>query len=215
MAYGYNLQEIRAAQFAKKPLQQMRANAAKMGVMQKENTLAFFGETASNIPGFLSNPNIGTYTVPNDGTGASKLWSTKTADQIIRDMNGITNKIAVDTKGVFSADTLLLPLEQYTYIASTARSSTSDTTILKYFLDNNPFIKMVEWVNELDQAGTASADVMVAYKKDPMVLTMEIASDFEQLEPEKRGLEWVVDCIERFGGILIPYPLAVVKGEGI
>ncbi len=215
MSYGYNVKEIRSAKFAGKPLEQMRANAAKMGVMQKENQLAFLGETASGLPGFLSNANIGTYTVPNDGTGSSKLWTAKTPALIIRDINGIVNKIFSDTKGIFTADTLLLPLAQYALISSTPRSDNSDTTILEFVLKNNPSLKAVEYVNELLAAGSGSTDVMVAYKKDPMVVTMEVVSDFEQLEPEKRGLEYVIDCVEEFGGILIPYPLAVAKGEGI
>ena len=132
-------------------------------------------------------------------------------------MNALVNKAFSDTKGTFVTDTLLLPPTQYALIASTARSDNSDTTILEYFMKNNPFIKTVEWVNEMTGAGviTPGADVMLAYKKDPNVLTQEIASDFEALEPEKRNLEYVIDCIEKFGGVIVFYPLAIVKGEGI
>lgn len=217
-AYGYNLQEIQSARMAGKPLEQRRSDAAKRAVMQKESAVAWSGEAASGLPGLLSNANIGSYTVPADGTGASKLWTTKTPALILRDMNALVNKVFSDTKGVFTADTLLLPLAQYALIAATPRSDTaSDTTILAYFLKNNPFIKSVEWVNEMLAAGTITpgADVMLAYKKDPMVLTQEIADDFKQLEPEKRNLEYVIDCVERFGGVIVYYPLAIVKGEGI
>ena len=206
-SYGYNYKEINAAKFAGKPLEQKLANAAKMGMLQKENRLAFFGEAASGIPGFLSNANIGTFTLPADGTGASKTFASKTADQIIRDMNSVVNKVFVDTKGVWSADTLVLPLAQYALIASTPRSTTSDTTILSFFKASNPFIKEVIPANEMFQAGTASADVMVAYAKNPDVLTMEVAEDFRQHEVEKRGLEYVVACTEEYGGILIYQPL--------
>lgn len=214
-SYGYNIQEIKASRMAGKSLEQRRANAARRAVLQTESSVAWNGDTASGLPGLLSNANIGTYTVPADGTGASKLWSTKTPDQIIRDMNGIVNKIMEDTKGVFMADTLLLPPAKFNYIASTARSANSDTTILKYFLANNPFIKSVEWVNELTGAGSGGVDLMLAYRKSPDVLTQEICEDFNQLEPEKRGLEYVIDCTERYGGVIIYYPVAIAKGEGI
>lgn len=216
-SFGYNLQEIQAAKMANKPLEQRRADAARRAVLQKESVVAWRGETASGLPGLLTNANIGVYTVPADGTGSSKLWSMKTSDLILRDMNGIVNKIFSDTLGVFEADTLIMPAAQYALISSTARSSTSDTTILAYFLANNPFIKMVTWVNDMLAAGvtTPGADVMLAYKKDPMVLTLEVADDFKQLEPEKRNLEYVIDCVERFGGVIVYYPLAVARGEGI
>lgn len=214
-SYGYNIDEIKAAQFAGLALEQRKANAAKRAIAQLENDLVWFGDSAAGMNGLLSHPNIGSYTVPNDGTGASKLWSTKTADQILRDLNEMVNKVVADTKGVHIADSLLLPVEKYTYIASTRLSTASDTTILDYFKQHNPFIKNVDWLNELKGAGTGGVDVMVAYKRDPEVLTMEVVEDFNQLPVQERNLEFIVNCGERFGGLLVYYPLAVIKGEGI
>jgi len=212
-SYGYNVDEIRSAQFAGVSLEQRKANAARRAVSQLENDLVWFGDVASGIVGLINHPNIGSYTIPNDGTGPSKLWANKTPDQIIRDLNGVANKAMADTLGIHAADTLLLPIAKYTYIASTPRSANSDTTILQYFLQNNPFIKSVEWVNELQGAGTGGVDVMIAYKKSPDVLTMEVVEDFEQLPVQERNLEFVVNCGERFGGTLVFYPLAITKAE--
>lgn len=215
-AYGYNIQEIRAARMAGKPLEQRRAGQARRAIEQLANKLAFFGDAAAGIIGLLSNPNVSTVTLPADGTGASKLWSTKTPDQILRDMNLVANSIVANTKGVEVPDTMLLPIEQYNYIASTARSANSDTTILAFFKANNPYVKNVEWLNELDNAGTGGVlDVMVCYRKDPDAIQVEVPSPFEQLEPEKRGLEYIIDCLMRFGGVSIFYPLSVAKAEGL
>jgi len=134
---------------------------------------------------------------------------------IIRDLNLVMNSIFVNTLGTDVGDTMLLPLVQYSYIASTPRSSTSDTTILEFFLKSNPFVKMVDWLNQLKDAGGAGIDYMVAYKRDPEVLQLRIPSDFEQLEPEKRNLEYIIDCLESFGGVEIYYPLCVSYGSGI
>lgn len=215
-SFGYNIQEIRASRMAGKSLEQRRASVARRAIEQLANRLAFFGDTASGIVGFITHPNISTVTLPADGTGASKLWSTKTPDQILRDMNLVANSIVSNTKGVEVPDTMVLPIEQYNLIASTPRSANSDTTILKYFLTNNPYIKTVSWLNELDNAGTGGVlDVMVAYRKDPDALQVEVPSPFEQLEPEKRGLEYVIDCLMRFGGVSVYYPLSVAKAEGL
>lgn len=214
-AYGYTIKEIRSSAMVGKKLDQRRSNAARRAIAQAENKYAFSGDTATGLPGFLSNPNVPTVTLPADGTGSSKLWSTKTPAQILRDLNLLANAPAVNTKGVEVADTLLLPLQQFTLIASTPRSDNSDTTILKYFLANNPFIKQVEWVNELAGAGSAGSDRAVAYRRDPMALTLEVPSDFEQLEPEKRNLEYIIDCIESFGGVIIYYPLSIAFGDGL
>lgn len=212
-SYGYNYQEMRAAAFSNVPLEQRRANAARRSIAQLENSIAFFGDAVHGLGGFISNPNISTVTIPDPGSGTE--WVNKTPDEILSDMNLAANSVVEGSLGVEMPDTLLLPLAQYNLVASTARAANSDTTILNYFLQNNPYVKMVEWVNELKDAGTGNADVIMAYRRDPEVLTMEVPSDFQQLELQVKGLEYTIPALERFAGVLIYYPLAIAKGEGI
>jgi hypothetical protein len=213
-SYGYNVIEMRNAAYGNVPLEQRRSNAARRAIAQLENSIAFFGDTASGLLGFFNAPNITSVSIPNDGTGASKAWSTKTPDQILRDMNLIANTVVSTSLGIEIPDTMLLPLVNYNYVASTARSANSDTTILNYFLQNNPYIKEVEWVNELATAGSGSVTRSMAYRRSPEVLTMEVPSDFEQLELQILNLEYKVPCIERFAGVLVYYPLAIAFGDG-
>lgn len=214
-SYGYNLQEIRAAKYAGKPLEQRRANAAKRAISQAENQIAWFGNSDYNLQGFLSNPNVGQYTLPADGTASSTTLLSKTPDQILRDLNGIVNQVFAVTKGVEQPNTMLLPLTQFAYISSTARSANSDTTILEYFLQNNPFIKDVDWLNELKGAGPGPTDLAVAYVRDPDHLTLEIPQDFEQLNVQEKGLEFVIPCHQRIGGVIMYYPLACIQAAGV
>ncbi|QMV49872.1 MAG: major capsid protein [Mu-like cryoconite phage AB09] len=218
-SYGYNLQEIRAAKMVGKPLEQRKANHAKKAIMQLENTIAFFGDADHGLGGFLSNPNITVVSVAANGNqnGAvnSTLWVNKTPDQILADMNQVSNTPFNLTKGVETADTVLLPLEQYTLISSTARSANSDTTILDYFKKNNPFIKEVTWLNEMKGVGMSGTNAMLAYRRDPDALTLEIPQDFEQLPVQERGLEFEIACHSRIGGVIIYYPLSIARGDGI
>ena len=214
-SYAYNFQEIRSATLTGMNLQQSRANAARRAILQLENQIALQGDADNNLSGFLTNPNITTTAVANDGDGSSTLWADKDADQIIRDMNALVNGVVAITKGVETPNILLLPISQYTFISATPRSSTNDTTILQYFLNNNPFIQVVDWLNELSGAGSGGTDVMVCYDRNPDKLTLEIPSDFEQFPPQEQGLEFVIHCHERIGGVTIYYPLSVAVGEGI
>jgi hypothetical protein len=213
-SYGYNVQEIRNARQAGKPLQARKANAAKRAIMQLENRIAYFGDAATGLVGFLSNPNV-TRTVAAAGVSTSTTFALKTPDEILSDLNAAANFVVESTNGVEIPDTLLLPLEQFNHINDTPRSAQSDTTILQHFLKNNQYIKTVEWVNELDAAGTGGADVMIAYRRDPDALTLEIPQDFEQFPEEARGLEFIVACHQRMGGVLIYYPMSVNIVEGI
>lgn len=213
-SFGYNVQEVRAAKMAGKPLEQRRANAAKRAIMQLENTIAFSGDASHNLGGLLNAANITEVTIPNDGTGASKAWSTKTPDQILRDMNLVANTPSELTKMVEAPDTMLLPVAQFNFISSTRLSTASDTTILKYFLANNPYIKAVEPLNELDSF-YAGDDGIFVYKRDPEKLTMEVPQDFEQFPEQEQGLEFVVPCHARCGGVIVYYPLSIAVGKGI
>lgn len=214
-SYRYSHQEIRAAQWANVDLPFRQAEAARRAIEQEMNTLAFTGLASAGMTGFFNNPYVPVYTVPADGVGASTLWVNKTPDQILRDMNQVANQIVFNSNGVERPDTLLLPIEQYTYIASTPRSALSDTTILAYFLLNNPFIERVLPIPQLAGAGTGGLDIMIAYEMNINKLQMEIPMPFTQYPPQERNLEFVVNCEARFGGVSIFYPLSVNIAQGI
>ncbi len=214
-SYRYSHQEIRAAQFANLSLPTRLALAARRANDQLINNMALLGNPATGLYGWLNNPNIPTQTVPADGTGGNTEWSTKTPDQVLRDMNLIVNQIVVQSNEVETPNTLVLPIEQYTYIASTPRSPNSDTTILNYFLMNNPYITRVEALPQLAGAGVDGADIMLAYDMSEDKFVMGIAMPFTQYAPQERNLEFVIPCESRFGGVSIYYPLSMLIGEGI
>ena len=214
-AYGYNIQEIRAAKMVGKPLEQRKANAAKRAMEQKVDAIAALGDADFGLLGLINHPNISSTTLPADGTGASTLWNTKTPLLIIRDMNKVANFIVENTKEVEQPDTMLMPVEQYNYISSTPMSVDNSMTILKMFLANSPYIKNVIPWNKLKGAGAGGLDRMIAYNKSPEKLTLEIPQDFEQLDVEQRGLEFLVPCHSRIGGVIIYYPLSVAYADGL
>lgn len=215
-SYGYNVDEIRAAAMAGKPLQQRRANSAKQAMMKLENDIAFFGDTDNNLGGFLTNSNIPSGTVPADGDGGLTTWVSKSPQQILRDMNLAASAPFENTNGVEQANVLLLPPAQYSLIANTPFSDLSDKTILQWFLTNNQFIKSVEWVNELKAANNPmNEDLMFAYNRSPDKLTLEVPSDFEQFPPQEVGLDYVIYCFQKCGGVIWYYPMSAQIYDGI
>lgn len=214
-SYGYDVQEIRSAQFAGVALDAKRASQARKAVDEAFNRYAWYGDAVSGLPGFLSNANIPAVVLQADGTGSSKLWSTKTPDQKIRDMNAVVNAVFTTTKGIHKATDLWMPLAQYTDIASTPRSANSDTTILDFFLTANPFIKQVIPVFELTGAGAAGADRMVAAENNIDNYQMNIVMPFMQHPPQPRNLYFEVPCEARFGGVTIERPLAFAYADGL
>jgi hypothetical protein len=225
-AYGYNIQEIRASASANKNLPTRKATAARKAVDQKINKIAWKARADDGINGglvgLLYNANITKGTVTIGATTGVYPFSGKNATEILYDLNKLVDDVITLTHGVEVPDTVLLPIAQHSLISTTYRSTTSDLTILEAFLKNRPYITKVDWiaefkdVNPIPSTGVASdTDIMVAFRRDPDALTLEIPQPFEQFEVERRGLEYVVPCHARCGGVIVYYPLSVNIVEGI
>lgn len=217
-SYGYNVQEIRAAQMTGLPLEQRRANAARRAIEEKIDSIAQVGDTDTGLTGFLNQGTFTSYVIPSgSGSGATQAWTTKTPSEILADMNGIVNAVISNTKEVEHPDTMLLPIDQYTLIAVTPFSAqnASNVTILEMFLRNNPWVSEVEPWYALKGAGASTSDRMVVYKRDPDHLMLVIPQEFEQFPPQVKGMEFVVPCHARCGGVQVPYPLAIAYGDHI
>lgn len=212
-SYVYSKDDIRAAQFAGKPLNQRKANAAVEAHRQLMNKLAFFGDAEHNIKGFLTNSNV-----PNSpvaaGAATTLTWATKTADEILFDLNDAVSDMLDLTKGVEVPNTIVMPIAQYNLIATTARSANSDTTILEFFKGNNPGIT-VTWATELKGAFTGGTDGFIVYNRNPDKLWMEIPMMVQMSPAQEKGLAYEVPCESKFGGVIIPYPLSVSIRRGI
>jgi hypothetical protein len=214
VSFGYSIQEIRRAQFGGLDLEQRKANNARRAVEQKINSLAWVGDATHGIQGFIKYPGTTEYTVPATGTSTTKTWSTKTAAQILTDLNGIKNAVYIGTNGVEMIDTILLPMAQFDLIKNTLIGTSSDTTVYEFFVRNNPGITIAA-VRELDGAGTAGADMFIAYKNDSDHLSFELPLAFEQFEAEREGMEYTIPCHAICAGTLVYYPQSISWGEGI
>lgn len=214
--YGWNFQEARAAQMANMPLSDTEAMGARRANSQEERDIAFFGNDEYGLTGLFNHPSVPSGTATNDGTGSATTFASKTPAQILRDLNACANDIVTDTKEVEIPDTMLMPTAQYTLIASTPYSDSIATSILKMFLESNPYIKNVfpcEQCNAVD--AFSGDDVMVAYRRAEDVLRLIVPQDFEQL-PELMGpVRWNIKAHQRCGGLEIRLPLAINIVRGI
>jgi hypothetical protein len=215
-SYGYSVQEIRAAKMAGKPLQAKKADAAKRAILELDNEIAFKGDSTHGLNGFLNHPNVPEVTIPADGTGSSKTWATKTADLMLRDLHLLANSVDEVSNGVEGKDLVLaLPRASYNLAKSTMLGDNKDKSVLKSFLENNDFVKEVIVLNELADAGDSGTKRMMVYTKDKKKVSLEIPQDFEQFDPQPEGLEFVVPCHSRTGGVIFYYPLSAAYADGI
>ena len=214
-SYAFTLSELESAAMAGIPLEREKGFEARDAMLRTMSDIAINGGALYGVPllpGIFSNANIPRATVANPGAGTT--WAVKTADQIITDMRTVVSNMVAATNGVEIPDTMLIPIAQYELIAGLRVGDTGET-VLSHFLRTNPHITRVDWLRELDNAGTGGVDAFIAYKNDRSKLRYMMVLPFQQRPAQEKNLEILIICREKTGGVVIPKPLSLRIGEGI
>ena len=213
-AYAYTTMELKKAAFARQSLDAAKAMAARRIMEQKIDLLLQTGDAAYGMKGLLNQSGTNTYVVPNGGLG-SPLWTQKTSDEILTDLNAMANAPSNATNGIEYPDTMVLPIAQYDLISQKPRSSTSDTTVKEFFLGNSPYIKeIIPWW-PCKTAGAAGVTRAVTYRKDLEALWYYMPQEFQAMAPQLRNLEYLIPCTCDFGGVHVRLPKSVTYADGI
>jgi hypothetical protein len=219
-SYGWSVREIQQAAATGTPLDALTVQAARSAVGREVDSLVAVGNSSHAIEGLLKLTGVN-LVVPSTktGTGAGTAWIRTVAvspDEILHDINNLVSqtrarlKQAGDQIPMFARFTILLSSAEYGYIATTPRSANSDTTILKYALQNNPWIESIEEWSMCDTADHDNTNNRaVCYPRDPMCLGAIIPQEFTSLAPQEEGLNIVVPATGSCGGVICRYPVAV------
>lgn len=222
-SFGFNVQEIRAAAMAGLPLDAMRAMAARRGINEALNAVALQGNAEFGLPGLFSLSSTNTVTIPNGAVGASPLWSTKSGDEIVADMVACIDKIPTVTLEVENPKRLLMSYSRLRFIMGKRLNTTGagapiagggDRTVLEQIKQVRPGVE-VRGALLLDTAGAGSTQRMMAYDPDRTNMEWLLPVPFESFPPQLQGMEWVIECHARAGGVVLRYPLTVCYADGI
>lgn len=219
VAYGYTERELEQARRLNLSLDTERGAVAFEAVELLIDQLMWYGDESHKIPGLFSNSAIPDTSATADGNSnggtSSTEWQHKTPDQIIRDVTTAVRAVPENTLELYQADTVCMPTEQMSYIATTPRSGTSDTTILQFLKAALPEIKNWETSFRFKAVPQfASLDILMVYKKAPSVLKCHVPVEFTQRMLRLEGLRYVVPCTADFSGVTVYRPMAmnIVKG---
>jgi len=213
-SFGYNIMEIRTGAMTGQNLETRKAIANRQAHEEEINEIALKGDAEHNIQGLLHYPGITETTLPADGVGGSTRFKDKSVDQILRDINILTDAIMIPTNGREVPDTLLLPMSVYNHLTN-KRLGDNAITLMKYIMDNNPTIKRIDWLTELAGAGEGKTDRVILGKFDEPHITLEIPQPYEQFDPMQQGMEYTIPCHSRTAGVLVYYPMAFCFADGI
>lgn len=210
-SYGWSINELREAARLRVPLSEYKAKAARDAIelaidelLGLGNLTATSGQTGMTMLGLTNNTDV-----VNLGLGTMHYWvdGNDTASVMLADLQALLDAPANGTKGKFQANRLLLPTAKYNYAKGTPFSTLTGKSVLATFLENNPGVEVKPWW-KLTTAGAGNVPRAIAYKVDSTVLEGVLPQEFEQMPPEVRGLEFIVNCTARCGGVKIYQPTA-------
>lgn len=231
VSYGWTTDEIRASRAKGLNLDSDTLQAAVGTVEQEIDDMLAFGDPANaNITGLLNHPEIDE-TTPIAKTGSGTAWTGPSVlpKEIIKDVTNMVSEARAALKQANEVGTgmpafakfgLLLPQVHMSLIASTPRSDNSDTTILQWLLQNNPWLASIEDWWQLDEAddGDPMAVLYPAMPNGvahPRACGAIIPVDFESLDPQMTGHDVTVPASGKCGGVAIRYPVGFRYIKGI
>jgi hypothetical protein len=222
IGYRYTLEELgQAMMIPGLNLTAERAEAARFAYESFMDKIAYVGNSSKNFTGLINNANVTRVSAIADGTGSSALWSAKTADQMVRDVQGALTGVYEGSLTVEMADTVLLPIDAINTLSISRVPNTMETA-LSYLSKNNLYTfttggpLTIRGVLGLGTAGSGGVGRLVAYKKDPRVLKMHIPMPHKFLPVWQTGpITFDIPGISRTGPVEIRRPGAVRYVDGI
>lgn len=216
-SYGYSRQEVVTAQYARRNLSASRATAARRSNDSMVNKIAWFADGSgewAGLTGILHHPNVSKSAATNGG------WVATSPDEMIEDVNEAIQFVPNATNGIEVIDTCLMPLAKYALLATTPRSSVSDTTCLQFLQRVNPGVVFAGVIQLKDvtpnpRTKTGSANCMLLFRRSMDHLQLHVPVIYEQFAAQERNLAYVVPTHSRIAGFNIPYPLSVHVVDGI
>ncbi len=217
---SYTSVELERSQLIGQPIDAQKFNALNVLYQMNTDEMVYIGDTAVGAEGLLNSTLVTAASVTADGSGSSTLWSTKTPDQILRDVNDMITAAWQASGFAVCPDKLLLPPAQYANIASHKISTAGNVSILTFLEDNSISLRVngrkldIQPVKWLTGRGTAGADRMVCYTNDEDRVRFPMVP-IRRETPYYLGIKFNAPYIWAFGEVEFVYPETVIYRDGI
>lgn len=216
---SYTSVELNRSQLLGQPIDAQKLDALNILYQMNTDQMVYLGAPEVQATGLLNNASVTQGTVATGLSGQTQ-WSTKTADEILNDVNTLLESTWSAAAFAVCPDKLLLPPLQYAYICSQKVSSAGNVSILKFLQENSISLKVngkeldIQPVKWLTAGVTTTLARMVAYTNDesrvrfPMVPIRRETAYYH-------GIRFVAPYLWAFGVMEFVYPETVQYADGI
>lgn len=217
LGYNYTLDEARYAMSEGVPLQATKAMVCREQIERKMDEIVLTGSTKAGVTGLLNATDTGivTYTAANAQSDGLTLFSSKSPDEVLKDLHGLVHKVVQDSKEVDLPNTMLMPLTTRLDLQTRRVGDGSNVTIMEFFKANDPYVNMIDSLYQLESNTAWTGKRITVYRRDPTCLELINNQPFEQLPPQQFGLVTKTMCRVKTGGIAIYRPTSIGRMDNI
>lgn len=225
MELKYTIPEIESAARLGRPVDQQKFEGMQLKHQMDIDEQVYIGDTSKGTKGMINHALVTPAALPNGVAGIS-TWATKTPDEILADVNLMLVTTWKNSALAVMPDRLLLPPNQFGYIATQKVSNAGNVSILKYILENNILatsgqgklnvfpLKWLQGAGVGGTLGTPGIDRAVVYLKEyqrvryPMTMLQRTPIQYDSIYHKTTYY-----C--RLGGVELVYPETVGYYDGL
>lgn len=216
---SYTSVELERSQLVGQPIDTQKFDA--MNIMYQMNTdeMVYVGDNDVGTKGLLNSSLVTSGAVAN-GTAGTPQWTTKTPDEILKDVNDMVTAAWQASGFAVCPDKVLLPPAQFAYISSQKVSNAGNVSILQFLEDNSIALRVngrkleIQPVKWLTGRGASGADRMVAYTNQEDKVRFPMVP-VRRETPYYLGIKFNAPYIWAFGEVEFLYPETVIYRDGI
>ncbi|MBM5675602.1 DUF2184 domain-containing protein [Listeria seeligeri] len=213
LGFRYSLQDLRQSQMTGQSVDANKAATVRRGIAEKENKLAWVGDSKYNIQGIATAAGIQVEAVGNNAAGTSTKWAQKSSEEVIEELRKLRKRITILPGYGDAALVLALPPDQYEEL--NRRYSDFDSRTLLKVIQDNQWFAQIKRVADLKGVGLNNSDSLLIFHSEPETAELLLPMDITRLQEEWKYPNWKVPCEERFGGAVVRAPHAILRADGI
>ena len=209
--------DIDAAKFANRDLKAARMEMAVQLVMDGIDQIGYEGAEGAEIYGLCNQPNANIVNLPAVGVGNGISFASKSANQIVEDLEELLFTVPSLTDGTYLTPTILLPTPAYIAAVRTKDAAADNESALTIFRKNaRQYYSDVDVIQVpyLDTCGPGGTSTAICYsnKKE----NIEYLRTGIRKSPVEKGLNTYTGVLDvSLAGLALKQPISFVQAFGV
>ena len=216
VSYGWSMTDIERARAVNSSLESDTVRAAVEIVEDAKEDIVMNGRSEYGWTGLLqSGTDRQPGTLQHPVTGGH--WSTKTTEDIIKDLQDGFEMMATNSNQKILPDTLLLPQQVFKVLTLPLANSNGITSVsvMEYLRTNNPYTAMTQMPMTIKIVPRLAQGTAVFYKYNQDILRFLMPRELEFIGPQQDGYNFKWYGRVKMGGIQWLRPHGVLYMTGI